>query len=373
MESEKTIRIRKIISITLVAVFCALVFIPNLNINYKDTKSEKENRSLASFPKKNSPYFTREFEQWYNDRFFGRRLYISIMEFFRLKPNQKVIVGKDDWLFLNGDEKFVEDYINGKKFSDVELKNISSYICSLSDWCKSNGKQFLFVIAPDKMRVYGEFYADYVGKINPDSQSKTMQLIDYFNKHTDVRPVYLIDDLLDRKKSSSELLYYKNDTHWNDYGAYEGYKRINRELGTHSSYVIKVDSWTRGKNKKGDLNNLYPEGTSEDSNSDYLFANYDYTFTSEHNNPKEPLAYDSKCASGEKSLVVFRDSFFNAMHPYFSQQFASVKDYWKKEVAPEDLEYIKNNGDLVIYESVERFLFLLAHIKFPDGTEMEAE
>ena len=376
MLHENLKSIKKIISLLLIFFFFILILIPNVGIDYHETKSDRENRTLASFPGKFSRTFGMEFEQWYNDRFFGRNFYISIMEFFNLNlkssvGNDQVILGKDGWIFLNAGGMCVRDYMNIERFTDAELKGIAEYISGFSDWCRENGKEFLFVVAPDKMRVYGEFYPDCIKKMNPDSASRVCQLIDYFEKNSSVRPLYLIDDLLEEKNKSRELLYYKNDTHWNDLGGYIGYSRINEVFGQIGAERIFIDEWSKVKNERGDLNNLYPEGTRNDGVTEYPLAKYDFTYSSNCVDSRHP--YDSECKDGKKSLVVFRDSFFNAMHPYFSQQFKSVKDYWKREVAAEDLEYLKENGDVVIYEVVERLLFQLSDLKFPVNLEKDGE
>ena len=66
-----------------------------------------------------------------------------------------------------------------------------------------------------------------------------------------------------------------------------------------------------------------------------------------------------------KILKKNRDSFFSAIVRYFNNTFNSIRYYWRYNITYEDLEYIKNNSDIIILEMVERNLPSLLKYEFP--------
>ena len=163
-------------------LFCVIIVIPGTRLS-NDEKSLKENRMLAKKPQlmktdELNNAFGSQFETWFNDHFFLRdrlvEVYYSAM--YRLNRSGRVgqaIVGDEGWLFLASDSYV---YQNTRSYSERQLQNIASYLSDLSDWCHRQGKEFRFIIAPDKERVYGDLQHIY-RKIRPDSLNWTWQLI----------------------------------------------------------------------------------------------------------------------------------------------------------------------------------------------------
>ena len=78
------------------------------------------------------------------------------------------------------------------------------------------------LILPDKNRVYGEYYPDSIKKMAQKGRGEqTYQFL--YNKGT-IDVIYPLNELLAEKKKN--LLYYKNDTHWNPLGAFIAYRQL---------------------------------------------------------------------------------------------------------------------------------------------------
>ncbi len=352
------------IDIVFLAIFFGVVFLPALRINTAD-KSEKENRMLAKYvplwkDNKINNAYGANFEAWFNDRFFGRGKVISGYNKFKelfYEGNKKVLVGKDNWLFYKGDNS-IENYCNSRIYMEDELKSIASYLIDIHNWCEANNKKFAFIIAPDKHRVYGEFYPDYFVKRCPDANNATQQLIYYLKKNTPVRVIYPLDVLLKAKK---DVLYWKHDTHWNDLGAYIGYCEVMKALEI-SPLVIK--EWKDEFKPTGDLANMYPQLQNEDDTSYKVpvFKNRSTALPKEDKQSLDVFFSNPHC---DKRLILFRDSFSEAMIPYFANGFGKVSAYWRANITYDDLVYIKENGDYVVLEVVERRFPSLLNLTFP--------
>ncbi len=362
--------------ITFIFLFLFLLIIPCLKIDFSSTLSEKENRTLAEYEHlfvngKINLNYSKAFESWFNDRFFCRNLLLAINQKLKLTSsssakshNELVLKGKDGWYFYRGD-KSEANYMNKSVFTDEQMQSILKYLTDIEAWCKEHGKSFIFFIAPDKNKIYGEFYPDIIKKARPDSESRTRKFIQYA-KENGFSVIYPLDKLL-LEKESGNLLYYKNDTHWDDYGAYIGYKEVEKVLSAECGIVpLTVDKWENRFHETGDLNNLWPEGTVSDTESLYPYSIFDSKYQVSPENPaNERDGYFTSCAGKELKAIVFRDSFCTALKQYISNDFSEVQYHWRRNVQKSDLKNLEENADVVIFEIVERYLPELARLNFP--------
>lgn len=264
------VKYQRVFNLALIISFLLILIIPCTHIDYNTEKSEKEKRYFAKYEHiildgSINLNYGKNFEAWFNDRYFGREFLLKLNDFFKINHanssvgNKDVLVGKDGWLFCRADGS-ESNYSNIRLFSDAEIEGIFNYLAAIHQWCANNDKTFLFFIAPDKNRVYPEYYPDSIRKIRNDSESRTSQFVNYVKEHSDISIIYPLEEIISAK-SSGQLLYYKNDTHWNDYGAYIRFKRLERELlSINIISPLDVSGWENKTYPVGDLNNLYPEG-----------------------------------------------------------------------------------------------------------------
>lgn len=339
-------------------VFGILLFVPMLHINQAEF-SKKEKRRLAVFPTLitengiNASY-GKNFESWFDDRFLLRRPIILLFDKYRFllsaDENQKALLGKDGWAFYKGDRS-VSNYQNATLLSQDELEKITANLNDIQNFAKQNNQRFVFLIGPDKNKAYGEFFSEKYKKQRSDSESRTVQLLNYLKLHSDVRAVYPLDVINAGKDKG--LLYYKDDTHWNDLGAYLAYREMMKSLDI-KPVVVSFKQKTRGGGK-GDLATMIRLKSS-------VYSRIEYPTIA------TPLSGQCK-AIGKTTLgnsnflctnpnrkgkaIVFRDSFTTAVQPYLAETFNEVKLYWHhniKDIAPSELKQY----DVIILESVER-------------------
>ena len=357
---EKTSRI----DIVFVTVFFVLLFIPMMKISDAE-KSDKENRMLAKYVpfikegQINLKYSTN-FESWYNDHFFGRDFLINIYNFLEKKinpnrGNKNVLVGQDGWLFFKGDNS-IENFQNVKLFSPEELQRAAHYLASIDEWARKNGKEFYYVICPDKNKIYGEYFPSSIYKTKPDSQSRAHQLIQYLRGKTQVKVLYLADALKSHKEDG--LLYYKNDTHWNSLGSYIGYLEVMKEIQKNNSQlpVLTNLTWKETTHPKGDLTNLLGS-SAQDLETRYLVSGIapvqDCKVLRQQGAQKDMFCRNPQ---GKLRLSIRGDSFSTALLDYLRHSFNETLSYRRYNFTKQDLEDIKKNSDVIILETVERFI-----------------
>lgn len=359
------------LDIIFLLIFFVLLFIPMSNIDTKTVISTKENRALAKYPAfiQNNQInfnFGNDFNDWFNDRFFLRYFTVKIHVITKhiLNKNYKddyALVGKENWLFTTNRHS-ERNYLNLDKFSEKDLKKVVDYIVSIDRYCKKHNKKFIFIICPDKNKIYGEYYPDYYIKNIPDSQSRASQLISELNKRG-IRTIYLYDVLRANKTSDkTKLLYWKNDTHWSKYGTYIAYKEsISKALNIEP---IKISTKTVEKHK-GDISSRRP--IKYEDNTVYINptvaqpnAQCKRITNKEHNELEE--CGDIICISknrNNRKIVFYRDSFAINLIPFISEHYNSSEFYWTHKVNSKEIDKF----NIIVFEIVERLLPELAELK----------
>lgn len=180
-----------------------------------------ERRALAEKPELDISFldpFPRDYETYYNDHFHWRNALIRLnnyVNYYTFKQSalpEKVLIGKEDWLFKSG---FQLDIYRGKfQFSNAQLEEITAELLRRKKIVEDSGARFYLSIPPQKHTIYPEYLPVNVTKLN--EKTCTQQLIDHITSHTNIAYIDLFDPILDKKATTDTLLYYRTDHHWND-------------------------------------------------------------------------------------------------------------------------------------------------------------
>ncbi len=355
--------------VALLIVVCAVLFVPMSKIDRAD-KSVTENRMLAKRPSlitKNGMNlkYGRDFEAWFNDRFNGRKRLQSLWSVFKnfinsRIENNKAMMGKDGFIFLKLDNG-IQNWQNKILYNKKQLNSILMYLDEINSFCKKNRKKFYLFIAPDKNKIYGEYFSTAYKKLNDDRLSRTYQLVDYIKSNSDINVIYPRDNLLSAKKDG--LLYWKNDTHWNQYGAFIGYQALWDEMKKDFPELPSLNvEFKLVSYPKGDLNSMIYTRKG-------LYENIKYKhLTVQSDNCVDTKSRDSvHCVNKDNKINLFslRDSFSKSMLDYYYMCFRESVFEWRREFKLSD-EQILKQSDIIVFEIVERYLPYLENQKVPD-------
>ncbi len=330
-----------------VIVFIIILVLPIITWPFLvgvDKTELEENREPASFPQFSDNFFVG-LNDYLTDRVPFRNLVISNYSEFELYLQKHyevilnwfgedfymikndVLFGKKDWLFFAGDEALPQ-YKGLNQFSDEVLTEYVHKAEKVKDYFASQNKQFCIFIAPNKEQIYSE----YMPGILVDNQIKQMdRLAQFFSENSTVPVIYPKDELLTYKQNNSQTeIYYRQDSHWNDVGAYIGCKALFSSLNKEIGDLIFTEYMTTG----GDLSNLIARsGTSY---------------------PAYHLDYQSKQVNSG-SLLLVGDSFRSAMGSVLNQEFASAKLYHRSDYYQTGLADDFETADIIVLEAVERY------------------
>ena len=170
------------------------------------------------------------------------------------------------------------------------------------------------------------------------------------------------------KNKDKGFLYYKEDTHWNQLGAYFGYEEIMKRLIKDGikAIPIKIDT-----NKDllyttiavGDLHDL-PKIVLKQDKTQYPVFSIDtnaYAYKKIIEEEKAEIIKTKKNIAA-LNLCMYRDSFSESMIPLFSNTFRNVIYYPRSNIKAKEIK----NFDIVILELVERNIYRIRDLKFEE-------
>lgn len=298
---------------------------------------------------------TDDLTDYIADRFAFRQEFITAFAkikaaVFSESSSEDVMLGSSDeegsWLYYS---RTKDDWLNRNVLSESSIKDIAVTLSLMQEYAESQGTEFVFTIAPNKNSVYPEFMPD-IGTLSNDSGN--IELLEAALKKYGVKYADLKSALISAKNvnDDGQPLYHRWDSHWTSRGAALGLKCIADALG------IQADDWFNEKHSyervhKGDLYEmLYPAGKeldfdavfekkfsfsymneSVDSDGNVIFEDAGISY-GEDGAPKYDSIRIDTILPGEMSdssdntntggsLLMFRDSFGNALYPFMADTF----------------------------------------------------
>lgn len=325
-----------------------------------------ENRQLSTRPAltwENYGTFSNEYTNYFNDNMQFREKLVtlnSLVDYyvFDESANEKVIKGKDGWLFFNAT---LSDYQRTNLYTKEELESIKDDVLATKKYLKDKGIEFVIFIGPNKNTIYGEYMPSYI-EINP-GQTRVQQMVDYLKKNTDVPIVFPVDEMLDIKKEHPELIQYlKLDTHWNYMGGFVASAPLLKALGAEPISFDDIDYYQINKpdfswNGYDEANML---GLTDILNSDinYHISNKTIeSITYEGYVPDDSVAFGNLSrvysnARDKRKVFFIRDSFGEAITPYIAASFSEIYSIYRGALKQSQID--EEQPDILIYEAVER-------------------
>ena len=219
-----------------------------------------------------------------------------------------MILGKEGWLYF---DSTLDDYTGQNAMTDKELSAAAHNLELMAQYCQEQGKDFVFIIAPNKNSLYPQFMPDYgVVSAEHDAQKLLSRL--------ENTPVI---DLFSAFSSHDEILYFKTDSHWNSKGAALAADLINQRFGKDTNYFGGTYTFTN--DYTGDLYTMvYPAFPGKESQPHYD-GQLNFRFTSKATQPDSITLLTESDNSG--ALLVYRDSFGNLLYPYLADSYGTVR------------------------------------------------
>ena len=370
------ISIKKHFDLAVIILFLLILFAPPLKALLSSDKawSETEKRKLASFPEISSSLdkligFPKKFEAYYNDHFGFRdylikRYHREMKKRFGITGTMKVITGKEGWYYF-AEDYLLDDFRGMTPLKKNEIEKFRFKQHKKEKWLADQGIRYLYFIVPNKQTVYPEYLPDYF--IKAKGKTRLVQLEEYLKQNYN-EPVFNLYPYLYNAKKNFRL-YDKTDTHWNDYGAYIAYKEIIKRISHwFPGEQFKTDYAFHESMRQGHAGDLTRMSCLSDSmnemrpvlkNNKFCAESMDLDLKLDNFKPPSKVHLFMKgCKKSNLRAVVFRDSFFSALEPFFSENFKEII-YLLKGYDQEDMNQLLTyfHPDIVIEEKIERARF----------------
>lgn len=357
----------------IVAVIFALVlFLPTLDqvLGLSSRFSSTENRQLKGMPPLNFPHvrsFVKQFDRYYKENFGWRNalFYVySRWKFNILKESplpEKVVVGKNGWLYLgNSYNKVVDQHRGLQPLSADSARRIASHLVQRQQELARQGVQLYVFVAPDSHSIYPEFLPDHL------QQSKDSSRLDVLKQaiaQTDLPFIDIRDTL--RLAKRDHVVYYQTDTHWNEYGTLIGCATLlNRIRADRPELPLVRLADYHIEQQKGGAGDLTTMLTLQNEQKDPI---YYYIKPAPERSahqveliPNEAIGYPSTRfdGPGKGRLLFIGDSFSHGMMNYLPGYFRT--SYFMRGSKLDPALVKKERPTVVVIEVVERNLYQLA-------------
>ena len=341
--------------------------------------SEAEKRSLALFPPLPSTpgeitIFFKAVDEYLNDHFGFRDFYISrynreLDKWFHIaSASSKVIKGLDGWYFLNN-FNLLQDFLGLVPLTKEQLQAWLARQQEKQTWLQQRGIRYLYMAVPNKQTIYPQFLMEEALSKKGTTRFEQLRMI-----AGDHLPDYMIDlHQVLRPELFEKPLYYKNDSHWNQFGAYVAFRAIMQRISAWFPQQDFVTEFPFGPDVTGIGGNI---GLGGDLTMMLMQRQLTETYPQikrfrrcgsfDHipfalSNVIQGQNRDSfmrTCKSRNLRAVVFRDSFFVSLEPFLSENFREIIYLWK-DYDQQNLEeiLIHFQPDVVIEAIVERHAF----------------
>lgn len=363
---------REAVNLALTAVFVLCLALPFLGLWRRD-EANSEKRDLARFPDlahwRDVKPLTRDIEAFVGDRFGFRQPLLSMKSWldyhlFGVSASPSVIVGRDGWLFYTADDSLAD--IEHEVSMEAEDRNAwTTTIRGRGDWLAGRNIAYRLVVAPDKHTVYPDALP---ARFRSAGLSRLDQIVEALGPSP-----YLVDlrPALQAFRRSSDLpLYFKTDTHWNGIGAYAAFQAIMRSIGrgpdTPLMTLRPMDFRPSGVTGDMDLALMARLSLPEPLYAADLAGASKCVETTPYDLPAQWPAgedfpgFQTRCATGRGTVLIFHDSFGDGLFDYLAPQFAHAVYL---DGRPSDLQFAVMVGqikpDLVLEERVERYFSMV--------------
>jgi hypothetical protein len=265
---------------------------------------------------------------------------------------EKVLIGRDGWLFLQRDTNDVVGQHTGR----VRLgrRGREAWRALLSERisrAKRFGVVWVSLIAPDKESVYPEYLPP---EIVPSPRRPVHELLEVA-RSVEAPVLYPVEELVAAKDQGP--LYFPTDTHWTHRGAYVAYRALCRELAGRGVELGVVEeraiNWIRDVRAGGLGSKLEPElkGVGLVARLDHQASRL--AFDNGVTNHGRVMIFEQDRTT-LPSCIVFGESFTMAPLLFLRESFRRLVFVHTSMMIPDVIEW--ETPDVVINLPTERFL-----------------
>ena len=335
-----------------ISLFLTLSLLPSAGLIFTGIRQPSINQESASAPAlftegSLNPFFLSDAGAWFEDHFAFREEAITayallLGKCFGVSSQERVITGTDGWLFYKDS---LADFQGTAPMTGRQLFNVAHSLAMVQAYAQKNGASFAFAAAPNKNSLYGTYMPYYYQPLRTGKSN--LERLEEYLQSEQVNTI----DLYQIFRDDGSVLYHKRDSHWNNEGAALAADKILNGLEKeHSAYTDRT--YTVKKDFEGDLHHMLYPAMPKLEEEIYYDTAPQFTYCEEVESNFAPKITTRSNGSG--SLVMYRDSFGNALLPFLAEAFETA--YFSRALPYYLPELSEQKADALIIERAERFL-----------------
>lgn len=337
---------KQIAKIAYIVIFMLVLVIPGIG-TFIWKQEAMGNEETVDFKDMNYSNAADKIDDYFSMKFGFRNKMVEMYNglhysLFNESKEESVILGQDGWMFYG---EALHDYTGENVLTEYEIEKIAKILSIAQKSVEGYGAEFIFVSAPNKMEIYGEYMPYYwVENTEAGNYEKLFVALEKYN----VNNVDLKEILKNAAGENGYRLYHKLDSHWNSLGAAIAYESIMDKTGmdylkfTSQKIAIEPSEIT-------DLHNmLFADKKAFDE--DVVFEKEMEFYPISNFRSPEDLVIETENENRTGSVLMYRDSFGNSLYKFFAENFGSGQ--FLRET-PYNLTRAEEK-DLVVIEIVER-------------------
>ena len=337
---------KQIAKIAYIVIFMLVLVIPGIG-TFIWKQESMGNEEVVDFKDINYSNAAEKIDDYFSAKFGFRNKMVEMYNglhysLFNESKEESVILGKDGWMFYG---EALHDYTGENVLTEYEIEKIAKILAISQKSVEGYGAEFVFVSAPNKMEIYGEYMPYYLVENTEDGNYE--KLFDALEKYN-VANVDLKEILTAKSKENSYRLYHKLDSHWNSLGAAIAYESImaktEMDYLKFTSQSIKIEP-----SNITDLHNML-FANKKVMDEDVVFEKEMEFYPVSNFRSPEDLVIETENENRTGSVLMYRDSFGNSLYKFFAENFGSGQ--FLRET-PYNLTKAEGK-DLVVIEIVER-------------------
>lgn len=316
-----------------IAVLC-VVFLSSFHPD--QAFSETENRNLKTFPAirvedVRNHHFQQAFNDYKNDQFLGRNVWIQ------MKTKFDMMMGKRKFqdVYLGSGDQLIEDFE-----PSIDVVKLGESITKFA--ANNKNLKTTMMVVPNPISIW----EDKLPSMAPIKKQKA-----YLDELQSVcgKPIQWLDVYMTLEEHGKEDLYYKTDHHWTSLAAYYAFQTY----AANNNINVNDEDWTPALISDSFYGSLSGKSGYIGYNPDKIYAylptddalQYTVQYVNEQKkttsvyaseklstkdqyavflNGNHPLIEIDTTAKEDKRLLIFKDSYANAMIPFLLPYYSKI-------------------------------------------------
>lgn len=348
-----------------VILFLGIITLPGLYMFLFPQLFENKkvnNLSKPEFKLHDSKKYFSDYSIYFQENMGFKNELIFLNSYYKLKIFKSsakpdvVAIGKNNWFYYTS-YATIGDYQNTSLFTNDELLTIKNNIEELHSYFKLKGIDFYIMVAPNKTNIYPENLPWYIRLKN--KKSKSIQVSEYLNQNSTVK-MFEFTNLMLKSKENTDM-FYNYDTHWNFQAGFLVCQKLIDSISYRHSFLPMLD-FKNYENKKvyGDYADLSVMLGLDPvlKNEEWMPVKktpVNYVYITPKTYPSQYIfqstIHSVNVNAALPKVLVYRDSFFNLLLPFFSESFGEVVYVWSTDFTSEVID--GEMPKIVLYEMIE--------------------